>query len=208
MKTPEEIKRDMIECMEEANWVVEVGDAHDLIDSVEKAHETMADALSFIRRLEQDNAQKDERIRQLEQRVPRWISVGERLPDHEHEVLVYTDRYGGRTEFAYYVRHLEAWYQNCCLLIPNVTHWMPLPDRQRSEKCEAYNHHLRVVPVRHGRWVHDDLGHTYCSECHERIHYIHCYRDEPNSDWDEEWDEEMPESAYCSHCGAKMDEGG
>lgn len=66
MKTPEEIKRDMIECMEEANWVVEVGDAHDLIDSVEKAHETMADALSFIRRLEQDNAQKDERIRQLE----------------------------------------------------------------------------------------------------------------------------------------------
>ena len=64
----------------------------------------------------------------LEQRVPRWISVEERLPDHEHEVLVYTDRYGGRTEFAYYVRHLEAWYQNCCLLIPNVTHWMPLPE--------------------------------------------------------------------------------
>ena len=62
-----------------------------------------------------------------------------------------------------------------------------------------------LVPVRHGRWVHDDLGHTYCSECHERIHYIHCYSDEPNSDWDEEWDEEMPESAYCSHCGAKMD---
>jgi hypothetical protein len=60
-------------------------------------------------------------------------------------------------------------------------------------------------PVRHGRWVHDDLGHTYCSECHERIPYIHCYSDEPNSDWDEEWDEEMPESAYCSHCGAKMD---
>ena len=60
-------------------------------------------------------------------KVPRWISVKERLPEHEHEVLVYTDRYDGRTEFAYYVRHLEAWYQNCCLLIPNVTHWMSLP---------------------------------------------------------------------------------
>ena len=67
---------------------------------------------------------------------------------------------------------------------------------------------IEAEPVRHGRWVHDDLGHTYCSECHERIPYIHCYSDEPNSDWDEEWDEEMPESAYCSHCGAKMDEGG
>ena len=64
---------------------------------------------------------------------------------------------------------------------------------------------IEAEPVRHGRWVHDDLGHTYCSECHERIHYIHCYIDEPDFDWDEEWDEEMPESAYCSHCGAKMD---
>lgn len=64
---------------------------------------------------------------------------------------------------------------------------------------------IEAEPVRHGRWVHDDLGHTYCSKCHERIPYIHCYSDEPNSDWDEEWDEEMPESAYCSHCGAKMD---
>lgn len=66
---------------------------------------------------------------------------------------------------------------------------------------------IEAEPVRHGRWVHDDLGHTYCSECHERIPYIHFYSDEPNSDWDEEWDEEMPESAYCSHCGAKMDGG-
>ena len=66
---------------------------------------------------------------------------------------------------------------------------------------------IEAEPVRHGQWVHDDLGHTYCSECHERIPYIHCYSDEPNSDLDEEWDEEMPESAYCSHCGAKMDGG-
>ena len=64
---------------------------------------------------------------------------------------------------------------------------------------------IEAEPVRHGRWVHDDLGHTYCSACHERIPYIHCYIDEPDFDWDEEWDEEMPESAYCSHCGAKMD---
>lgn len=54
MKTPDEIKRDMIECMEDASCVVEYGDAHDLIDAVEKAHATMADGLSLIRRLERD----------------------------------------------------------------------------------------------------------------------------------------------------------
>ena len=80
-----------------------------------------SDALALIERLE---SERDAAMA----KVPRWISVEERLPEHEHEVLVYTDRYGGRTEFAYYVRHLEAWYQNCCLLIPNVTHWMPLPE--------------------------------------------------------------------------------
>lgn len=68
-----------------------------------------------------------------------------------------------------------------------------------------YVQQIEAEPVRHGRWVHDDLGHTYCSECHERIPYIHCYSAEPDFDWDEGWDEEMPESAYCSHCGAKMD---
>ena len=66
MKTPEEIKLGMIDYMEDASCVTEYGDAHDLIDSVEKGHATMADALALIRQLEQDNAQKDERIRKLE----------------------------------------------------------------------------------------------------------------------------------------------
>lgn len=65
-KTPEEIKLGMIDYMEDASCVTEYGDAHDLIDSVEKGHATMADALALIRQLEQDNAQKDERIRKLE----------------------------------------------------------------------------------------------------------------------------------------------
>lgn len=64
---------------------------------------------------------------------------------------------------------------------------------------------IEAVGVVHARWVHDDLGHTYCSKCHERIPYIHCYSEEPCSDYDEEWDEEIPETRYCPHCGAKMD---
>ena len=66
MKTAEEIKKGLVEAIEEASWVVEGGDAHDLIDAVDKAHASMADALAYIR--------------QLEAQAPKWISVEERLP--------------------------------------------------------------------------------------------------------------------------------
>jgi hypothetical protein len=65
MKTPEKIKRDMIDYMEDASCVTEYGDAHDLIDSVEQGHAPMADASAYIRLLEQANDHKDKRIRQL-----------------------------------------------------------------------------------------------------------------------------------------------
>lgn len=64
---------------------------------------------------------------------------------------------------------------------------------------------IDAAEIVHGRWVYDDLGHTYCSKCHERLPYIHCYSEEPCSDYDEAWDEEIPETRYCPNCGAKMD---
>ena len=48
-----------------------------------------------------------------------------------------------------------------------------------------------VSPVRHGRWVKektDVLIHWHCSACRE-CYYL-----------------DMPNSEYCPHCGAKMDE--
>ena len=48
-----------------------------------------------------------------------------------------------------------------------------------------------VSPVRHGRWVKektDVLIHWHCSACEECF-----FLDKPNSE-------------YCPHCGAKMDE--
>lgn len=83
----------------------------------------------------------------------------------------------------------------------------------RRSEGHYYHHFIQelptidAVPVVHGRWVHDDLGHTYCSKCHERLPYIHCYSEEPCSDYDEEWDEEIPVTRYCPHCGAKMNGG-
>lgn len=61
-KTPEEIKKGLIEAIEEASWVTEAGDAHDLIDAVSKAHASIADALAYIQQLERE---RDEAINEL-----------------------------------------------------------------------------------------------------------------------------------------------
>ena len=50
----EKIKHSLIDAIEECAWVVEGGDAHDLIDAVEKAHASMAESLTLIRQLERE----------------------------------------------------------------------------------------------------------------------------------------------------------
>ena len=52
MKSADEIKKGLVETIEECAWVVEGGDAHDLQDACDKAHASMADALALIQQLE------------------------------------------------------------------------------------------------------------------------------------------------------------
>lgn len=66
MKTPDEIKKGLIDASEEARWVVESGDAHDLIDAVENAHVSMTDALAYIEQLEAALAAKNDMDNRLE----------------------------------------------------------------------------------------------------------------------------------------------
>lgn len=129
MKTPEEIKRDMIDYMEDASCVTEYGDAHDLIDSVEKGHATMAAALAYIR--------------QLEQRVPRWISVHDALPGMDEKVLfipacnprsVYIGKlkYVGEVNAVYFV--VNNWRRTVTY---SATHWMPRPKTLEEDANES-----------------------------------------------------------------------
>lgn len=110
MKTPKEIKKGFIDAMEDASWVVEGGDAHDLIDAVEKAHASMADALACIER--------------LEAQIPRWISVEETLPKYGERVLI-TE---GTCVFEAYRSISNKWVRNGIGWAEDVTHWMPLPE--------------------------------------------------------------------------------
>lgn len=67
---------------------------------------------------------------------------------------------------------------------------------------------IDAEPVRHGRWIRNDLGETYCSECNNRIPFVECFDFYPDccmDDDDMQWNEEIDKTNYCPNCGAKMD---
>ena len=115
MKTPEEIKKgleccsiDPYHCGMNCPYVM---DCHQIgtVKTLEK------DALAYIQ--------------QLEKQIPRWISVKERLPENDDDVLIITE-FG--ISMGCYVIHRDFWvyYTNPDSNI--VTHWMPMPEAPRE----------------------------------------------------------------------------
>lgn len=82
------------------------------------------DALALIERLE---SERDAALA----KVPRWISVKERLPEEWQEAdgtlvnyQIYMPEYG--VDIGNYMKPAKAWV---CMGLPcKVTHWMPLPE--------------------------------------------------------------------------------
>lgn len=66
-------------------------------------------------------------IQQLEQRVPRWISVEERLPEDDSHYLVWAHD-NGAEEVALYYGDGEWLTDDLENITRVVTHWMPLPE--------------------------------------------------------------------------------
>lgn len=64
---------------------------------------------------------------------------------------------------------------------------------------------IDAEPVRHGRWVKDDLYNTVCSVCGERIPCVEEY--DTDDDCGGTYDVEIDETPRCPICGAKMDGG-
>lgn len=60
MKTPVEIKTQIDEVMDEASWAMGGGDAHDLLEALDKTYASLADALTLIQQLETERDAAEE----------------------------------------------------------------------------------------------------------------------------------------------------
>lgn len=70
-----------------------------------------------------------------------WITVKERLPAEDEEVLISAEEDGERTAFVAFWRQDAKWWDNCYTGWVkehlNVTHWMPLPEPPEGTRNEV-----------------------------------------------------------------------
>ena len=80
MKTPENTKRDMAKCAKRVSEVIECFcEAGELVGCAQDAKYELIGGISCIQQLEQDNAQKDERIRKLEREKVNLLNLCEQF---------------------------------------------------------------------------------------------------------------------------------
>lgn len=72
-------------------------------------------------------------VRSALREQPHWISVTERLPERNEDVLCRSNK-NGKYVFCGYRGYISgAWMENGSLHIGDVTHWMPLPEPPEVE---------------------------------------------------------------------------
>ena len=136
MKTPEEIKKGLKHCSEKAGGKTKCSECVYFKDGRGWCSTAITrDALAYIQ--------------QLEEQQPRWISVKERLPEPDQDVLLIAHGWKGRLLYIGRLHHEEAetswltgittmeseWSINgwSYLKTPLVTYWMPLPELPKEE---------------------------------------------------------------------------
>lgn len=73
-------------------------------------------------------------ITKLEARVPKWISVKDRLPEYYKAVLVIVRNNGALFTIIAYLTIGGIWvHKGFGRVIGVVTHWMPMPDPPKEE---------------------------------------------------------------------------
>ena len=88
------------------------------------------DALDYIKELEK-------RVTDLEAKVPKWVSVKDALPEHvqgNYLILLSGEIYAAKWEY-------DEWNEKYafridCQIVPNVTHWMKVPEPPEEENYD------------------------------------------------------------------------
>ena len=119
MRTPEEIKKGLEYCSEKAKRNTKCSECIYFNDPRGWCSTTITkDALSYIQ--------------QLEAQQPRWISVGERLPEDDGYVLCHCND-GSPDVVCMYYGDGEFVTPELDNITHIVTHWMPLPPGPEEE---------------------------------------------------------------------------
>ena len=113
MRTPEEIKKGLECCIQNSEEACYLCPYMIDCETFDNAGNHSRDALAYIN--------------QLEARVPKWISVKDRLPENYEPVIIFQDNcrnacYGWMIDGRWSVPKWVA-----------VTHWMPLPKMPNEE---------------------------------------------------------------------------
>lgn len=144
MRTPEEIKKGLKYCSEKAKRKTNCSECIYFNDPRGWCSTAITkDALDYIQQLEaRMEALTDEAlayIQQLEAQQPRWISVGEQLPEDAERVYVALRGGAGGVYIAQYFKNKcqpqeDFWMLENDWEVPaSPTHWMPLPPGPEEE---------------------------------------------------------------------------
>ena len=155
--TPDEIKKGLECCCDLMGVMCPYCPYAEDGDASETCKEEMAgDALALIQQLQDQNASLqslmvaanaeiadlDTEVEELHARIPRWISVEERLPENDANVLVYAignneNSCIAMTSYTHNLHgfHIEGWRSPWQYFFHEhkITHWMPLPEPPKEE---------------------------------------------------------------------------
>lgn len=124
----ENVCQRLLEAVEGCDRALDGGDAHDLMDAVDFARGSMTAARELILSLPAGSMDYIKWLEaELDKRVPRWISVEERLPEDDSHYLVWAHD-NGAEEVALYYGDGEWLTDDLENITRVVTHWMPLPE--------------------------------------------------------------------------------
>ena len=127
MKTPDEIKKGLECCFFECDDTSPVDHCRACPYRPNGLcfRSLITDALAYIQQLE-------DHIRDLTKKVPKWISVEERLPENCVEVLLYYKK--GYLSMGYWDDDLCEWDGMTDEKIVRPDYWMPLPEPLKEEE--------------------------------------------------------------------------